>query len=46
MTVPQKRAISPNDEIQSFGTSSQLVGMGYLMIEISGWVARRVWVKT
>ena len=26
-TVPQNRAISPNEEIQSFGTDSQEVGM-------------------
>ena len=37
--------MSPNEAIQSFGTLSQVVAH-YLIIEISGWVASSVWVKT
>ena len=46
MTDQANRAISPKDEIQSLGTDSQVFPMSYLMIEISGWVASSVWVKT
>ena len=45
-TLPQKRAISPALAIQSFGTDSQVLAHGYLITEISGWVASSVWVKT
>ena len=43
MTRQQKRAISPIEASQSLGTASQPI---YLIVEISGWVASSVWVKT
>ena len=45
MTRPQKRAISPSDASQSLGTASQPISI-YLIVEISGWVASSVCVKT
>ncbi len=43
MTRPENLTMSPNEANQSAGTASQPI---YLMIEISGWVASSVCVKT
>ncbi len=44
ITRPQNRKISPIEVSQSLGTASQ--PMSYLIVEISGWVASSVCVKT